>query len=198
MTKWNSLLERLGEQIVFGDTTVHASLKESTKSLVSLASRADTVEGQCSNIAAAVSVGSYFKRPADMNADYFVTTIMAEPLAADVLYIFACKCNATVDIQRQASIQGDFETIHSGVLCWRDQVNRSERDTADGSINQTIYTLTLPHGYMLSKGDRVVMKGNVGGVYANENYQVESVSSVLVGVDGNGVDVAQLSYDMRY
>lgn len=197
MTGLEASIRRLGEPVTLRGIETKASLKESTKATYSFAARAYYVEGQIVLIDNTKLSGDYFERVLESNGKYLVISELTEPLTAGVAYIYACKCNAAIEIQRQKNKTQPFETIHSGVYCFRDQMNRNERSTNVGSLNQSIYTIILPHSYLLSKGDRVVMKGNVKGEYKDEFYEVEATSSAILDIDGKGIDIIQLSYDTR-
>lgn len=206
MSIWSNIVKRLGETISFGETNIKASLKQSTKAVYSLANRAYYVEGQ-NEVNAAIAVGSYFTRPCDNSNIYFVVSLTSDNAADDVQYMYAAKCNAEITIARKSAepVINEFEeetypfnTIFSGVKVFRDFAVRSQKSTNDGLLDQTIYTLMLPHSFMLSEGDRVVMKTNVAGEYKDQNYKVESISSALVDLSGvGGIDFAQLSLDLR-
>lgn len=196
---WQGMIVReLGENIVVGGLSMKASLKESTKATYSLAGRAYYVEGQCEKGTPQISVGDYFKRECD-TGDYFIESVLPEPLADDVVYIYAIKSNCKIDILRATSSRNDsgdkesnFETVYSDVLCFKDVSTRSQKSQNDGKIDQTIYTIILPHKFMLSEGDRVLMSANVKGEEVKQPYMVESVGNQVVGSD-----TAQLSFDIR-
>lgn len=206
MSIWKNIVQQLGETLKFGNISVKASLKQSTKAAYSLANRAYYIEGQI-EINDIVKVGAYFNRNCEKDNVYFVVSLASEDITNDIQYMYAAKCNAEITIARKSTepITNEFgeETypfipIFSGVKVFRDFAVRSQKTTNDGLIDQTIYTLMLPHSYMLSESDRVIMKANVAGEYKDQNYKVESVSSALVDLSGiGGIDFAQLSLDIR-
>lgn len=205
MSKWSAVVNKLGETIMLNNQYIKASLKQSTKATYSLANRAFYIEGQCVKGYPEIKAGDYFTRLID-NTKYMVVSSTAEGLADDICYIYAAQCNVQISIARQSQTEIEnelgerikpFNIVYSEVDAFRETETRSYKTTNDGLIDQTIYTLMLPHKYLLSEGDRVIMKSNVDGEFKNVNYRVESISNAVVGLDGNGIDVAQLSFDVR-
>lgn len=190
MSRQKNIVARHGEQVIFSNQILKASLMESTKAVYSLANRAYFYEGQMFKGSPAVSVGDYFTRPADNNNTYFIETILPEPTVDDMIYAAVIRCNAVITIKRRASNARDdngelpdYDTIHQNVKCYRDISTRSNKATSDGLLNQTIFSLILPHSYMISEGDMVVMKYNVEGQEKDAEFSVESVGSQVIGTD---------------
>ena len=80
---------------------------------------------------------------------------------------------------------------------FREVATRSDKKTAGGLLDNTIYNVMLPHQYLASEGDRIVMKTNIDGEYKRKNYRVDSMSNALVDIGGDGIDMLQLSDDLR-
>jgi len=190
MSRQKNIVARHGEQLVFNNQILKASLMESTKAVYSLANRAYFFEGQMYKGSPAVSVGDYFTRPADNNNTYFIETILNEPMASDMIYAACIRCNVTITIKRRPNNERDdngellpYAVVHENVKCFRDISTRSNKATSDGLLDQTIFSLILPHSYMISEGDMVVMKYNVEGQEKDAEFSVESVGSQVIGTD---------------
>lgn len=196
---WQSnIVSILGENITFGNQTLKASFKESTRATYSLTNRDCFIEGQCFKGNPEISVGDYFIRAVD-NKKYMVITTQVEPLDSNLIYMYASKCNTQIEIKRCVKQRNDdgelvesWETVFSNVYCYKDIATRSLKLTNDGGIDQTIYNIILPHQYLISQDDRVVMKTNINGVEANENYKVDSIDNSI-----QGIDKVQLVLDLR-
>ena len=205
MTEWANIVNELGEVIKTQDVETKASFKESTRATYSLAVREASIEGQCIKINCKVRSGVYFERLTEDNAIYFINSVMSEPLAEDLVYIYATKCNAEIDIYRYKgkgkNEDGDtidlFELAHEDVKVFSEVATRSDKKTAGGLLDNTIYNVMLPHQYLVSEGDRIVMKTNIDGEYKEKNYRVDSMSNALVDIGGDGIDMLQLSDDLR-
>lgn len=197
------IVEKLGEIIRFGDTEIKASLKSSTSAVYNLANRAYYIEGQA--FKESYRVGDYFSRECEPESVYMVATIVSEPLATDLVYLYAMRCNATITLMRYKGRRSDecgdikdiFEEVYKDIPVYRDFTTRSGKQTNDGLIDQAIYTLILPHKYLISEKDRIIMKTNVGGEYADRAYFVENIGNAVAEDDGCGIDTAQLSLDTR-
>lgn len=197
------IVEKLGEIIRFGDTEIKASLKSSTSAVYNLANRAYYIEGQA--FKESYRVGDYFSRECEPEAVYMAATIVSEPLATDLVYLYAMRCNATITLMRYkgrgsdecGDIKDIFEEVYKDIPVYRDFTTRSGKQTNDGLIDQAIYTLILPHKYLISEKDRIIMKTNVGGEYADRAYFVENIGNAVAEDDGCGIDTAQLSLDTR-
>ena len=190
MSRQKNIVARHGEQVIFSNQILKASLMESTKAVYSLANRAYFYEGQMFKGSPAVSVGDYFTRPADNNNTYFIETILNEPMASDMIYAACIRCNVTITIKRRPNNERDdngellpYAVVHENVKCFRDISTRSNKATSDGLLDQTIFSLILPHSYMISEGDMVVMKYNVEGQEKDAEFSVESVGSQVIGTD---------------
>ncbi|MGN1303789.1 MAG: hypothetical protein ACI4YB_02010 [Oscillospiraceae bacterium] len=205
MTANYGIVNRLGESIVFEELgkEIKASLKGSTNATYSLANRAYYIEGQA--FKGKYCVGDYFRRKCERENVYMVSTINSEPLAQDLVYLFAMRCNAVITIMRYKGRQNDeygdvkdiFEEVYKDIPVYRDFTTRSGKQTNDGLIDQAIYTLVLPHRFMLSEKDRIIMKTNIGGEYADRAYYVENIGNALAEYGGEGIDTVQLSLDTR-
>lgn len=205
MTANYGIVSRLGESIVFEELgkEIKASLKGSTNATYSLANRAYYIEGQA--FKGKYCVGDYFRRKCERENVYMVSTINSEPLAQDLVYLFAIRCNAVITIMRYKGRQNDeygdvkdiFEEVYKDIPVYRDFTTRSGKQTNDGLIDQAIYTLILPHRFMLSEKDRIIMKTNIGGEYADRAYYVENIGNALAEYGGEGIDTVQLSLDTR-
>lgn len=197
------IVEKLGEIIRFGDTEIKASLKSSTSAVYNLANRAYYIEGQA--FKGNYRVGDYFRRECEPDCIYMAATIVSEPLATDLVYLYAMMCNATITLMRYKGRENDengdikdvFEEAYTDIPVYRDFTTRSGKQTNDGLIDQAIYTLIIPHRYMLSEKDRVIMKTNSGGEYVPKVYYVENIGNAVAEDDGCGIDTAQLSLDTR-
>ena len=197
------IVEKLGEIIRFGDTEIKASLKSSPSAVYNLANRAYYIEGQA--FKESYRVGDYFSRECEPEAVYMVATIVSEPLATDLVYLYAMRCNAAITLMRYkgrgsdecGDIKDIFEEVYKDIPVYRDFTTRSGKQTNDGLIDQAIYTLILPHKYLISEKDRIIMKTNVGGEYADRAYFVENIGNAVAEDDGCGIDTAQLSLDTR-
>lgn len=199
------IVNKLGESITFEGLgkEIKASLKTSTSAVYNLANRAYYIEGQA--FKDDYRVGDYFRRKCEPEAVYMAATIVSEPLAADLVYLYAMRCNGIITIMRYKGRQTDeygdikdvFEEAFKDVPVYRDFTTRSGKQTNDGLIDQAIYTLILPHKYLLSEKDRIIMKTNVGGEYADRAYYVENIGNALAEYGGEGIDTVQLSLDTR-
>lgn len=205
MTANYGIVNRLGESVVFEELgkEIKASLKGSTNATYSLANRAYYIEGQA--FKGKYCVGDYFRRKCERENVYMVSTINSEPLAQDLVYLFAMRCNAVITIMRYKGRQTDeygdvkdiFEEVYKDIPVYRDFTTRSGKQTNDGLIDQAIYTMILPHRFMLSEKDRIIMKTNIGGEYADRAYYVENIGNALAEYGGEGIDTVQLSLDTR-
>lgn len=206
MSTFGITVARHGEILNFnGMGEVKASLKPSTKATYSLSNRAYYVEGQCFKTEPIMfAEGDYFIRNSD-NKKYLVSTIQAEPLAPDLVYLYGIQCNAIVSLYRE-SVEIDenrdrkrvWKLVAEDIYCYRDFVDRSGKTTNDGLIPQEIFTLIISHKHHVSDGDRIVMKFNQNGEYTDTKFRVESVGTALVAPDGsNGVNSVQMSLDTR-
>lgn len=206
MSTFGITVSKHGETLDFGDMgTAKASLKPSTKATYSLANRAYYVEGQCFRTSPNMfAEGDYFTRNSDGKI-YLVSTIQAEPLAPDLVYLYGIKCNAVISLFREKVIIDEYgdrkkEWVPSAenIYCYRDFVDRSGKTTNDGLIPQEIFTLIISHKYHISDGDRVIMKFNSDGEYKDVKFRVESVGTALVNLEGtSGVNTVQMSLDLR-
>lgn len=199
MNVWGGIVNKLGEPLEFDNQILKASLKESTRATYSLVNRAYMVEGQCYIGNPNVSVGDYFKRISDDNSLYFINTIISEPLTEDLIYMFAIKCNAKVQVKRFVDTvneygdrQREWTDIHNDVDVCLDIILRSDKATNDGGISQVIYTMVSPSQFVISADDRVVIKSNQNGEVKDLNLKVESTGSQI-----KGICVIQLSVDLR-
>lgn len=190
MSRQRNIVARHGEQVIFSNQILKASLMESTKAVYSLANRAYFFEGQMYKGSPAVCVGDYFTRPKDNNNTYFIETILNEPMASDMIYAACIRCNVTITIKRRPNNERDdngellpYAVVHENVKCFRDISTRSNKATSDGLLDQSIYTIILPHSYMLSEGDIVVMQNNIKGANSLSEFSVESVGSQVIGTD---------------
>ena len=176
------IVKRLGENIRFGDDIIKASLKSSTSAVYNLANRAYYIEGQA--FKGSYRVGDYFSRECEPESVYMAATIVSEPLAMDLVYLYAMRCNAKITIERYKRRKPDE--------------NRDIKDIFEEAYSDIpVYTMILPHRYMLSEKDRVIMKTNVGGEYTDLAYYVENVGNAVAEDDGYGIDTVQLSLDTR-
>lgn len=206
MSTFGITVARHGEELDFGELgAVKASIKPSTKATYSLANRAYYVEGQCFKTEPTMfAEGDYFTRTSD-GKKYLISTIQAEPLAPDLVYLYGIQCNTIVSLYREkVEIDKDknrkriWKPIAENIYCYRDFVDRSGKTTNDGVISQEIFTLIISHKHHVSDGDRIVMKFNQNGEYKDINFKVESVGTALVALDGNsGVNTVQMSLDIR-
>lgn len=203
-TVYYKTVDKLGEVIRFGeDKRIKASFKTSTSAVYNLANRAYYIEGQAFKVD--YRVGDYFSRECEPKAVYMIATVVSEPLAPDLAYLYAMRCNAVITIMRYKGRESDeygdtkdvFEEAFKDVPVYRDFTTRSGKQTNDGLIDQAIYTMILPHRFMLSEKDRVIMKTNIGGEYIDREYFVENIGNAVAEDDGCGVDTAQLSLDTR-
>lgn len=198
-------VERLGEKITFADgKTVKSALKFSTSAVFNLSNRAYYIEGQTVKALPMFSVGDYFTRVKD-GKTFFVSTIQPDNCTDELVYMFAAQCNATITLMRYIgktkNSDGDqvdtFETVCENQPVYRDFITRSGKQTNDGVIDQGIYTMLIPHKFLISEKDRVIMKYNDGGVYKDTNFCVENVGCALSEVNETGIDSVQLSRDNR-
>lgn len=190
MSRQRNIVAKHGEQLVFNNQILKASLMESTKAVYSLANRAYFFEGQMYKGSPAVCVGDYFTRPKDNNNTYFIETILNEPMASDMIYAAVIRCNTTITIKRcsvtrdgYGDVSSDYLPVYENVKCYKDTSTRSNKPTADGALDQSIFTLIIPHKYLISDGDMVVMPYNVAGEEKNAEFSVESVGSQVIGSD---------------
>ena len=198
------IVAKLGETICFdGQEPIKASLKGSTSAVYNLANRAYYIEGQA--FKGDYRSGDYFRRECEPDSIYMAATIFTEPLAADLIYLYAMRCNAEITIMRHKGRQRDkngdtkdvFEEAFADIPVYRDFTTRSGKQTNDGLIDQAIYTMIILHRYMISEKDRVIMKTNIGGEYADRAYYVENVGNAVAENDGYGIDTVQMSLDTR-
>lgn len=177
-----------------------ASLIESTKATYSVNNRANFFQGQSFKHTLdgtkLIDVGEYFTRESDNNSIYFVMSTVPEPICTDLLFLYAVRCNTLATITRyREEIDPEDETqiiksdipIATDIWVNKDIVPRSLKDTNDGLLDQTIYTLSLPRKY----GIRLLDKVHIG----NGIYQVESINDTLINTDmTGGIDMLQLTY----
>jgi len=214
MSENGSTVQRLGEDIIYDNQTLKASLEESTQATFSLAGRAYYVQGQILKGNPEIKQGELFSRLCEPNEKYTIITLLPEPYASDLFFLYAYKCNAKVSIYRLESpeitngkrfddITGDrldsktFELIYSNVYVFSDTVVRSFKELNDGLDDQTIYTMLLPHEYGISVLDRVALPTTINGTNSTKNLRVDSISNALIGISSTGIDQIQLSFDTR-
>lgn len=203
MSEFGQTVRLFGEDIIYADETVRASLKYSTKAVFNLANRACYVEGQTCKTSPLFKVGEYFTRAID-GEKYLIVTVNPENMADDLVYLYGIKCNEKIIVKRffekQADEFGDLKdnyvTVASNLPIFRDFTLRMGKSTNDGIIDQGIYTMIVPHSYNISYGDTIIAKHNDGGAYKDTKFKVENVGNALA--DGTeGVDTLQLSLDIR-
>lgn len=190
MSRQKAIVAKHGEYISVENQLLKASIVESTKATYSFAGRAYFVQGQVFKGRPAICVGDYFKRFADNNI-YFINSLLPEPKAEDLFFMYAVMCNGKISIYRLPNAErdkyGSYDTketlIHKDIGCYYDVSTRLDKATNDGLIDQSIYTIMLPHKYMLSKGDIVTMDINIKGETAKGKFRVESVGSQVMGAD---------------
>lgn len=199
---FKSIVRTLGENIYINSKPYKASLKNSTSAVYSLANRAFYVEGQCET--GPYEVGDSFIRCCD-SKEYCIFTVVCEPVSPGVSYIYAAQYNAKVDIYRYKGKEPDkcgdlkdvFELLYEQIPVYRDLVPRTGKNTNDGLMDQSIYTIIIPHKYGVCEHDRIVMKYARDGEYQDTAYMVEAVGNALSDTGGTGIDSLQLSYDTR-
>lgn len=200
MSEFGNTVNEFGEELTFETQTIKSSLVASTKAVYSLTNRDCFVEGQTIKGSPNIANGDYFQRLSD-DSTYFITTLLPETFASDLFYMYATKCNVNITIQREneerdeytGDLIGDgWEDVHTDVKCYRDIVTRTNKMTNDGGKDQTIYTLIIPHKYLISENDRVVMLSNQKGIETLTAYKVESTASQI-----SGIDLVQMSLDLR-
>lgn len=196
-------VKKLGEFIFFPDgKRLKASFKSSTSAVFNLANRAFYIEGQV--FKDDYNVGDYFCRECEPNSIYMIATVISEPLAEDLVYLYAMQCNANITVMRYKGRKSDengdirdvFENVYTEIPVYRDFTTRSGKQTNDGLMDQGIYSMILSHKYMLAERDRVIMKMNIGGEFRDKAYYVESVGCAVIYENG-GIDTVQLSVDTR-
>lgn len=200
MSDFKDTVMEFGEDLLFETQIIKSSLTSSTKAVYSLTNRDCFVEGQTVKGSPSIANGDYFQRLSDDNT-YFIMTLSPETFADDLFYMYATKCNAIISIQRNVEVRdeysgdlisGGWQDVYTDVKCYRDVVTRTNKMTNDGGKDQTIYTLIIPHKYLISENDRVVMMSNQEGTEKLTNYKVESTGSQI-----NGIDLVQMSLDLR-
>lgn len=200
-------VEQLGETLVFDNgAKVRSALKYSTAAVFNLSNRAYYIEGQTVKSRPMFNVGDYFVRKRDKSGKkYFVSTIQFDACTDELVYMFAAQCNAEITVTRyigkvpneDGDLKDTFETVCENQPVYRDFTTRSSKQTNDGLIDQAIYTLLIPHKFLISEKDRVVMKYNEGGKYIETNFYVENVACALADGEELGIDSVQLSRDNR-
>lgn len=204
---FKSTVKKLGEELLFDNgARIKAALKYSTSAVFNLTNRAFYIEGQAEKSVPMFKVGDYFTRQReDTERKYFVFTIQPDDCTQDLVYLFAAQCNAEITVTRylgktpdeDGDLKESFETVCENQPVYRDFVTRSDKNTNDGRIDQGIYTLIIPHRFRISEKDRVKMKYNVNGVYAEADFYVENVGCALSDGNDTGIDTVQLSKDNR-
>ncbi len=74
---------------------------------------------------------------------------------------------------------------------------KMSRITTDGKFDQSLCTMIIPARYGLSKGDRVVKKGFVGGVLTDITYEVEGIETSLIETNPAGDVYGIAQYALR-
>lgn len=74
---------------------------------------------------------------------------------------------------------------------------KTSRITIDGKFDQSLCTMIIPARYGLSKGDRVVKKGFVGGVLTDITYEVEGIETSLIETNPAGDVYGIAQYALR-
>lgn len=74
---------------------------------------------------------------------------------------------------------------------------KTSRITTDGKFDQSLCTMIIPARYGLSKGDRVVKKGFVGGVLTDITYEVEGIETSLIETNPAGDVYGIAQYALR-
>lgn len=190
ISRQKAIVAKHGEDVKFGRQMLKASIVESTKATYSLAGRAYFVQGQVFKGNPAIKVGDYFERKIDNNT-YFVNTLLPEPQAEDLFFMYAVMCNVKISIYRDTEkTRNDYGdevsktiTVAENVCCYLDAATRSNKGTNDGKVDQSIYTLMLPHTFMLSEGDIVHSELNIKGESGIGVFRVESVGTQVIGID---------------
>ena len=190
ISRQKAIVAKHGEFIDINNQRLKASIVESTKATYSMAGRSYFVQGQVFKGKPAIKVGDYFKRKVDKNT-YFINTLLPEPQAEDLFFMYAVMCNATISIYRTVeSVRNEYGDKESNtilmdkdVCCYLDVSTRSNKATNDGMIDQSIYTLMLPHNFMLSEGDNITAPMNISGETGTGIFRVESIGSQVIGID---------------
>ena len=74
---------------------------------------------------------------------------------------------------------------------------KMSRITTDGKFDQSLCTMIIPARYGLSKGDRVVKKGFVGGALTDITYEVEGIETSLIETNPAGDVYGIAQYALR-
>lgn len=210
---FKTVTEELGEYLFFENKQkVKASLKHSTKAAYNLAQRQYFFEGYCVSSFAdksPIKGGMYFDRQSIPNKKYMVVSIGNEYTSNDLSYLYCCETNDKVTLQNPIHIEEDynttlaFKTYQKDVFCFWNTTVRNLKQTNDGTLEQTIYTMIIPAKYGISVGDRIVRKGFSNGKFGDLKCKVDSIDSSLMCIEDekkvkiSGIVYLQLSEDLR-
>lgn len=194
MTPNEKFILRRGENILLPDgiTVLKASLASSTRATYSLAARAYFFEGIMQT--GKYNVGDYVSRETD-GLTYMVETIQPEPPHNRLQKVYFAQCNTLVKIETEKA--GKWAVTANAVYAYTDITPRSDKQMNDGRLDQGIYIIHIPHCYKIDKSDRITTITQSGDIL--KKYRVESVNDSLIPLDefDSGVDIAQLSEDLR-
>lgn len=169
--------------------------------------------------------GAYIVRDIDPDNKYLILAKIVEPtFSKHLMDIYCTKSTDVVSLKRK-SVSDDAEDEEPETpwgaevddendgVCWGKEETyddfatnvyacfniapKTSRITIDGKFDQSLCTMIIPARYGLSKGDRVVKKGFVGGVLTDITYEVEGIETSLIETNPAGDVYGIAQYALR-
>ena len=169
--------------------------------------------------------GAYIVRDIDPDNKYLILAKIVEPtFSKHLMDIYCTKSTDVVSLKRKsvsddaedeepetpcgAEVDGEndgvwwgkeetYDEFATNVYACFNIAPKTSRITIDGKFDQSLCTMIIPARYGLSKGDRVVKKGFVGGVLTDITYEVEGIETSLIETNPAGDVYGIAQYALR-
>lgn len=169
--------------------------------------------------------GAYIVRDIDPDNKYLILAKIVEPtFSKHLMDIYCTKSTDVVSLKRKsvsddaedeepetpwgAEVDGEndgvwwgkeetYDDFATNVYACFNIAPKTSRITIDGKFDQSLCTMIIPARYGLSRGDRVVKKGFVGGVLTDITYEVEGIETSLIETNPAGDVYGIAQYALR-
>lgn len=169
--------------------------------------------------------GAYIVRDIDPDNKYLILAKIVEPtFSKHLMDIYCTKSTDVVSLKRKsvsddaedeepetpwgAEVDGEndgvwwgkeetYADLATNVYACFNIAPKTSRITIDGKFDQSLCTMIIPARYGLSKGDRVVKKGFLGGVLTDITYEVEGIETSLIETNLTGDVYGIAQYALR-
>lgn len=169
--------------------------------------------------------GAYIVRDIDPDNKYLILAKIVEPtFSKHLMDIYCTKSTDVVSLKRKsvsddaedeepetpwgAEVDGEndgvwwgkeetYSDLATNVYACFNIAPKTSRITIDGKFDQSLCTMIIPARYGLSRGDRVVKKGFVGGVLTDITYEVEGIETSLIETNPAGDVYGIAQYALR-